>query len=233
MEGLTLNLVLTAAAVGLLHVVTGPDHIVPFVFLARAQRWSTAKTVFVTLCCGVAHVLASLLLGLVGLGLGASLGHVQALEEVRGSLAAWGLVAFGLAYGLWGLRRAVRERQQLVLHAHEGHVHVHAHGHRPHQHDGGLPSPVTFWTLFLIFAFGPCEPLIPLFMLPASRGLWHVALAVGAVFGAVTLLTMVAAVLAARTGIERVPLAGLERWSHTLAGSVIALSGLAVIYLGL
>lgn len=233
MEGLTLNLLLASAAVAFVHVLAGPDHTVPFVMLARAQSWNAVKTFWVTLLCGVGHVLSSLLLGLVGLALGAGLARVAALEEIRGSVAAWGLVAFGLAYAVWGTRRAFVHRHHLAVHAHEGHVHIHAQGIEPHEHENRKPSPVTFWTLFLIFAFGPCEPLIPLFMVPASRGRWDVALVAGAVFSVVTLATMTVAVLLLRAGVERLPLSGLERWSHALAGSVIALSGLAVIFLGL
>lgn len=233
MEGLTLNLLLAAAAVAFVHVLAGPDHTVPFVMLARAQGWSAVKTFWVTLLCGIGHVLSSLALGLLGLAAGAGLARVVALEELRGSVAAWGLVAFGLAYAVWGTRRALVHHHRLALHAHDGHVHIHTQGTQPHEHKNGKPSPVTFWSLFLIFAFGPCEPLIPLFMVPASRGRWDVALAAGAVFSAVTLVTMVAAVLLLRAGVERLPLAGLERWSHALAGSVIAISGLAVIFFGL
>ncbi len=233
MEGLTLNLLLASAGVAFVHVLAGPDHTVPFVMLARAQRWSGVKTFWVTLFCGVGHVLSSLLLGLLGLALGAGLAHVTALEEVRGSVAAWGLVAFGLAYAVWGTRRALVHHHRLALHAHDHHVHIHPRGTDPHQHQNGHGSPLTFWSLFLIFAFGPCEPLIPLFMVPASRGRWDVAAAAGAVFSLVTLVTMVTAVLLLRAGVERLPLAGLERWSHALAGSVVAFSGLAVLFLGL
>lgn len=233
MEGLTLNLLVASAGVAFVHVLAGPDHTVPFVMLARAQNWSAARTFWVTLLCGVGHVLSSLLLGLVGLALGAGLAHVAALEEVRGSVAAWGLVAFGVAYAVWGTRRALVHRHHLALHAHDGHVHIHRQGDAPHGHEEGSPSPATFWTLFLIFAFGPCEPLIPLFMVPASRGRWDVAAAAGGVFSLVTLVTMIAAVLLLRAGVHRLPLSGLERWSHALAGSVIAVSGLAVVFLGL
>ncbi|MFN3413911.1 MAG: hypothetical protein ACK42L_07600, partial [Thermoanaerobaculum sp.] len=110
---------------------------------------------------------------------------------------------------------------------------IHPRGVEPQVHANGSPSPLTFWSLGLIFAFGPCEPLIPLFMVPASRGRWEVAAAAGAVFSLVTLVTMVTAVLLLRAGVTRLPLAGLERWSHALAGSVIAVSGLAVLFLGL
>jgi len=181
-EALTINLLLAAAGVAFVHVLAGPDHTVPFVMLARSQGWSAAKTAGVTLACGVGHVLSSLLLGVVGLALGAGLAHIAFLEEVRGSVAAWGLVAFGVAYAAWGTRRALVQRHELLLHEHGELVHLHAHGGAPHHHGQAGPSPVTFWTLFLIFAFGPCEPLIPLFMVPASRGRWDVALAAGGVF---------------------------------------------------
>ncbi len=233
MEALSVNLAVTAAGVALVHVVAGPDHTVPFVMLARARGWSAAKTAFVTFVCGVGHVVSSLLLGVVGLALGAGIAHITALEEVRGSVAAWGLVAFGLAYALWGIRWALVAKKQLALHEHNGHVHIHGGGLVPHRHGSDGESNVTFWTLFLIFAFGPCEPLIPLFMVPASRGRWDLALVTGGIFSAVTLATMVAAVLLLRAGVKLLPLAGLERWSHALAGGVIAASGLAVIFLGL
>lgn len=233
MEGLTANLTASAALLAFLHVVAGPDHVVPFVMLARAQGWSRGKTVAVTLACGVGHVLSSLLLGLLGLALGASLGHVTALEEVRGSVAAWGLVAFGLAYAAWGVRRGLLNRKQLAVHAHEDRVHIHAHGQQSHHHQRFEQSALTFWALFIVFAFGPCEPLIPLFIVPASRGLWGVAVVTGVVFALVTLVTMVAAVVVVREGFVRAPLGRLANWSHGLAGSVIAISGLAVIFLGL
>lgn len=233
MEGLTLNLLLASAGVALVHVLAGPDHMVPFVMLARAQGWSTAKTLWVTLACGVGHVLASVALGAVGLALGAGVARITAWEEFRGSVAGWALIAFGVAYAVWGTRRALVHRHRLALHAHDGQVHIHAEGTTPHQHRGTATSPVTFWSLFLIFAFGPCEPLIPLFMVPASRGRWDVAAAAGGVFAVVTLATMVVAVLLLRAGFQRLPLAGLERWSHALAGSVIAISGATVVFLGL
>lgn len=233
MEGLTANLTASAALLAFLHVVAGPDHILPFVMLAKAQGWSRKKTAAVTLACGVGHVLSSLLLGLLGLALGASLGRIAAFEEVRGSVAAWGLVAFGLAYAIWGLRKAFMKRKQVAVHAHGSKVHIHAHGQQSHHHRQLEQSAVTFWTLFIIFAFGPCEPLIPLFVVPASRGLWEVALVTGVAFALVTLATMVTAVILVREGLLKASLGRLANWSHAMAGSVIAISGLAVIFLGL
>ena len=102
-----------------------------------------------------------------------------------------------------------------------------------HDHTNGMGSNLTFWALFLSFVLGPCEPLIPLFVLPASRGDWGLAAATAAVFTAVTLVTMVGLTAVAIKGAKQLRLGRLERWSHTLAGSVIAASGLAILFLGL
>jgi sulfite exporter TauE/SafE len=233
MDPLSFNLILAAAALALTHTVLGPDHTLPFVMLARAQQWTQRKTLVITFLCGVGHVASSLLLGFVGLALGYGVAHVSHAEELRGGLAAWALVAFGLAYALWGIRHAVRTRHGLVPHEHHGHVHLHDHGTERHQHPGGEGSRTTFWALFVVFVLGPCEPLIPLFVLPASRGRWDVAILTAVVFSVLTVATMMLLVRLALAGLSYLPLERLERWSHALAGGVIAASGLAVVLLGL
>jgi nickel/cobalt exporter len=234
MSGFGWSVLVAAMAVGFIHTVLGPDHYVPFLMMSRAQHWSRARTVAVALLCGIAHVGSSVVLGGVGVVLGLTVAHLERVEGTRGSVAAWTLVAFGVAYAVWGVRRAVRRSRGIEAHDHGGHVHVHAHGNRPHHHaaDASTPS-VTFWALFTVFVLGPCEPLIPLFMLPASRGQWGLAAATAVVFGAVTLASMAVLTLLGVTGLERIPLGPLERWSHAMAGAVIAASGLLVIALGL
>lgn len=226
------NVVAAALGVGMLHTALGPDHTLPFLAFARARRWSLRRTLAVTAACGVAHVVSSLLLGLVGLGAGVAVGHLELAEAGRGRMAAWLLVAFGLAYGLWGVRHAWRARHGVTLHTHGGHPHVHAHGAAPHGHTEPPPD-TTVWVLFTVFVLGPCEPLIPLFVLPASQGRWGLAATTAVVFGVVTVATMLVLVGLAYRGLQRVSFGRLERWSHALAGAVLLASGLAVLYLGL
>jgi ABC-type nickel/cobalt efflux system permease component RcnA len=242
-DALTFNLLVSATAIAFVHTALGPDHTLPFVMLAKARRWSLKRTLVVTALCGVGHVLSSILLGGVGLLVGASTGWLEGVEGSRGDLAAWAMVAFGGVYALWGVRQALRARHGLVLHSHGDHVHLHGHGHlghahaHPHGHSHGdereRQRATTFWTLFVIFALGPCEPLIPLFFLPASEGRWTLALVTAVVFSLVTIATMVALVGLATAGIARISFRPLERWAHSLAGGVIAASGLAVLFLGL
>ncbi len=234
MDAAAWSLVFSALVIAFLHTVVGPDHTLPFVMLSRARRWSFSKTMLITTVCGIGHVGSSLLLGLFGIGMGWGIGRLEGAETGRGPWAAWALVFFGFAYLLWGVRQALRRRRGIEIHSHGGHIHLHHHGTAHHHH---LPDESedrsTFWVLFVIFVLGPCEPLIPLFMLPASRGDWGLALWTGAAFSAVTIFTMLTLVGCAYLGIRRLRLGPLERWAEALAGGVIAASGLAVLFLGL
>ncbi len=220
-----------ALSIAVLHTAAGPDHYLPFIMLGRARRWSMARTLVVTAACGVGHVASSLVLAALGLAFGAAIADIEALEFLRGSFAGSALVAFGLAYLVWGVRHALREKRELELHQHGSLLHVHGEGMHPghhHKHASRVGQRTTFWTLFLIFVLGPCEPLIPLFLIPASQGRWFLAVVMALVFGLATLLTMLALTALALRGIEHLPLAKLERWTHAIAGGVVALAGIAM-----
>ncbi len=224
----------TAASIGLVHTLLGPDHYLPFVVLSRARGWSLPRTAGITVLCGLGHVASSVVLGLIGIAFGVAVARLEFLEAARGDIAAWLLTAFGLIYMLWGLQRARRGHRHIHLHA-DGDAHSHDHEHEnahAHPHDASTAVALTPWILFTIFVFGPCEPLIPLLMYPAAASSTFGVILVAGVFGAVTISTMLVVVLMLSFGLTRLPTAGLERWSHALAGAAILLCGIA-IHLGL
>jgi len=230
-------LLAAAATIGLVHTVLGPDHYIPFIVMARAGQWSLKKTMLVTALCGVGHVLSSVVLGAVGIGLGVAISQLEVLEAVRGSVAAWVLIAFGLVYAIWGLRWAYRRRPHRHLHVHEDgtyhkHMHVHAEEHaHVHAHEGS--ARLTPWILFIIFVLGPCESLIPVLMYPAAQSSLPGLILVVGTFGTVTVLTMLTIVGIATVGARRISIKPLERFTHAIAGVTIFLSGLAIQFLGL
>ena len=118
-------LALSAAAIAFVHTLLGPDHYLPFVAMAKARGWSLQKTIRVTLICGAGHLGGSVLLGIAGIMLGIQLASLEWLESVRGNLAAWLLIGFGLAYLAWGLVQAYRNRRHGNRPCHEGVVHEH------------------------------------------------------------------------------------------------------------
>ncbi|GAB4324741.1 MAG: hypothetical protein Kow0074_17980 [Candidatus Zixiibacteriota bacterium] len=227
----------TAATIGVMHTVLGPDHYLPFVAMAKARGWSRLRAITITVLCGVGHVLGSVAIGLFGVALGWAVGSMEMFEAFRGDIAAWALIGFGLAYGTWGVWRAITRRPHAHRHIHvDGTVHSHPHTHHgqhAHPHEQPNRANLTPWVLFTIFVLGPCEPLIPILMIPAAEHSWWGLLMVTAVFGVATVLTMTAVAMALIWGLDLIPLRGLERWSHALAGSAIFLSGAAIRWLGL
>jgi len=225
-------LCITAASVGLVHTILGPDHYVPFIALAKAGRWTTNKTLVVTFLCGLAHVVSSVVIGIVGIALGVAVFKLEDIESARGEMAGWLLLAFGLAYFAWGIRRAMRSRPHAHWHAHaDGTVHEHEHTHvadHAHVHENTQARSLTPWILFTVFVFGPCEPLIPLLMYPAAQVSWWDITVVTAVFAATTIFTMVAIVMLGCFGTARFHFPRLERYSHALAGFAVACCGLAI-----
>lgn len=225
----------TAASIGLIHTLIGPDHYIPFIAMSRARGWSRRWTLWITFLCGVGHVASSVVLGWIGIAAGLSLQWLTDVESSRGDLAAWALTAFGLAYLLWGLRRGWRNRPHTHRHVHgDGSVHEHEHSHhREHAHPHGEEKRnLTPWVLFTIFVLGPCEPLIPILMWPAAEMSLHGVLLVSGVFAVTTIGTMLTLTMLATFGLQFVRLGWMERFHHALAGGAIFACGVA-IHLGL
>ncbi|MFH0800837.1 MAG: sulfite exporter TauE/SafE family protein [bacterium] len=233
-SGLT-ALCLTAASIGFMHTLMGPDHYIPFIAMAKAGRWSLARTALVTFLCGLGHIGSSVLLGFVGIAFGLAVSRLEFLEAFRGNLAGWAFIAFGLIYMIWGVRRAVRNRPHNHLHRHGDEMpHEHGHSHAgEHVHVHAEKASMTPWILFTVFVFGPCEPLIPLVMYPAARHSFWGVVWVTVIFGAATIGTMMSVVLPSVLGVKLLPMGRLERYSHALAGFAILICGMAIQFLGL
>jgi len=234
MEGSAWTLAGTALTIAVVHTAIGVDHYLPFIAMGRAQGWSLRKTLVWTTICGLGHILSSVVLAAVAGGVGWAVGNIESVDAIRGDTAAYLLLAFGAAYGIWGLTR-VRHSH---THSHgPEHSHSHSHSHKQdhddHQtddehHRRPHASP-TLWALFIIFVLGPCEPLIPLMVAPAlTHNLMGALLVVGG-FAIATISTMLVLVTVGYLGIGLLRLSLLERWAHPLAGFAIVVSGCLIL----
>jgi nickel/cobalt exporter len=226
----------TAVSLGFIHTILGPDHYLPFIVLSEAKKWTTRKTMFITFLCGLGHVLSSVVLGLVGIAVGISVSKLVSVESFRGNIAAWLFIAFGLVYMIISIRNLYRKKKHTHSHYHIGgdkHVHEHAHIEtHSHVHEKDVVK-TTPWILFLIFIFGPCEPLIPIIMYPAAENNIPGAVAVSLLFSVVTIATMMGIVLAFKLGFSKINLKPVEKYSNVIAGAMIFFSGIAIQFLGL
>ena len=242
----------TAAMTGAVHTVAGPDHVLPFLALSRLKRWSLRRTLGFTLLCGLGHVGSSIVLGALWAAFGFGVSRLGAVETRRGELATILTLGVGFGYVIWGLVQAARwsdAPEENGEHDHgaataSGHVHAPdpdhaaravAHGHphvkfslfRGRTGSRGRPG-VLSWSLFLIFVFGPCEPLIPLLAVAGGTLGWGAAILVGGIFSLTTLATMVALVVLGTWGTSFLPWRGIERYGTVAVGAVLLVCGLTM-----
>jgi nickel/cobalt exporter len=234
-------LLVTAASIGFIHTLTGPDHYLPFIVMSKARQWTNIKTLWITFLCGIGHVGSSVIIGIIGIALGLGVHRLNKFESFRGNLAAWAFIIFGFGYFIWGLWKVYRKKPHTHFHMHidvPQHVHLHEHQHsmienHTHTHTAVKPVNLTPWILFTVFVLGPCEPLIPLLMYPAAKTHLMAVVLVTLVFALSTIGTMMVVVQLTLKGINFLPMKMFEKYMHAIAGAAICLSGLAIVFLGL
>lgn len=121
---------LTGFLAGILHVVSGPDHlaaVAPFAAEKPQHSWQTG------LLWGIGHTGGVWVIGILFF-------LMRELIPVE-LLSSWSERLVGIvliAVGLWGLRQAFRHKIHAHAHAHDGDTHVHFHTHenakRDHSH---------------------------------------------------------------------------------------------------
>ena len=98
----TLLIAGSAASIGFIHTILGPDHYLPLVAMAKTNGWSGPKTATYTAFCGISHVLGTILIGALVFLLGLAFFSIETVQSIRGNFAGWFLLLFGAIYFIWG-----------------------------------------------------------------------------------------------------------------------------------
>lgn len=223
MSGNAPALLAAAAGVGFGHAIL-PDHWVPLSVLGRTRRYPMRRIARLSGLAGIAHVLVSIALGavivVIGLQFRSSVEHAQ--DTIVGCL----LIATGIGFALLELTGHGHHHDHHHDHHHEhaqddGHAHASAHdGSRL----GGLAAVMVPFGA----AASPDLTILPVFLAATTAG---VATAVGsvAIFGAITIGTIVGLTLAAARGGYEIRGEWLERWGNALTALVLVIIGSLVL----
>ncbi len=218
MEHGSIYLAIVAVGLGAFHTVIGRDHYLPFVAMAQARNWTKVKTIWIVGVCGVGHVLSTIILGAVFISLGYAADKFMFFESQRGSIASWLLFSAGIVYTFWALYK-------LLINKGKAHTHHHLR-------DDDAKKTMTFWILFTIFIFGPCESLAALLYTASVHSVTSI-IVVSVLFAIATISVMIIMTLLMLKGISFIKMHSLEKYQHILAGITLALCGAAIIFLGL
>jgi nickel/cobalt exporter len=217
-SGNTPALLAAAAGVGFGHAIL-PDHWVPLAVLGRSRRYPLSKVARLSTLAGVAHVLLSLVLGGVIIGIG--LQFRSTIESAQDTIIGGLLIATGLGFGIFELT---------------GHDHHHDH----HDHDGhdghededpderrGLRGLAAVMVPFGAAA-SPDLTILPVFLAAATVG---AGTAIGSlvIFAAVTISTIVGLTLAAARGGYQIHGEWLDRWGNTITAITLIIIGALIL----
>ena len=209
-------LLLAAGGVGFGHAVL-PDHWVPMATVGRTQRYSLGKVARLSGAAGAAHVLVSLVLGAVIIAVG--LQFRSTIENAQDAIVGGLLIATGVGFAA----------MELVGH---GHSHDHHDDHDDHDRHDDDDHDHRRSALAVMVPFGaaasPDLTILPVFLAATTAG---VGVAIGSlvVFGAVTILTIVALTLLATAGGYQIGGAWLDRWGNAFTAAVLVVIGALVL----
>lgn len=201
-----------AAVLGILHGLI-PSHWLSFVAIGRARRWNVSRTLGVAALAGTAHLILTVLLG-IGLALfGHTLLKHIALPPLAEQLAAaLTLIGLGIVF--------------LVQAARHGCTHDHEHG------TAGMKGSdrAVIGALLLGMLLSPCLDILPLYAAAALLPL-PMLLAIGGLFIALTLITMLTLIRLTMLGLNRFRSKKLERYEGYIVGCVLIVVGASLFFI--
>lgn len=231
----TLTTLLIAALLGgIIHTLAGPDHYLPFIAMAKSRRYNLTKTLMWTMICGIGHIVAALLLALAFIGFTQviSAAKIEWIEKWRGDLAAYSLIGLGAAMLVYALYNRWRKNPHSHKHAYDdGSTKIHTH-RVSETHPPQNEKSVSYWMIFLIFVFGPCEALLPMLTASAIFGTLGILLT-AIIFSLTTIATMLLTVTIGYYGWQTLRFNWLEKYPHEIAGATLMMCGMAIAFLGL
>jgi nickel/cobalt exporter len=225
------SIAVTGFVVAFFHAAI-PTHWLPFVLTARAQGWSRAKTLAVTIFAASSHVIFTALLGVVLTLFGVAL-H-EKLGRWFPRIAGGALVFFG---GLYLYR-------QLSGNAHGHHrvigedPRVHAAHHHENHGDGheekvAVLAPVSdrvaITSLLALLTFSPCGSFVPFYVYGIRYG-WLGFTLLTATLSIATVAGMVLFTWLSMAGMRKMNLRRLEHYEVGLMGALLGIIGLIIIF---
>ena len=194
-----------AFLLSLLHAFI-PNHWIPIVAIARGEGWSRGETVGVTLIAGGAHIVGTILVGvvvgLVGIGLTSS--HHLYMRAASPVI----LVLIGLVF-LWMDREGGRP---------------HRHGDIDLQDADRRSRAAIITSLSMAMFLSPCFEIEALYFTAGTYG-WPAIFGVSLIYLVVTLGGMLSLVLLGSSGLERVKWPYLEHHAKRVTGYILIVLG--------
>ena len=203
----SLQLFISVLAISILHAIL-PNHWLPVVAIARQLRWTTSRTLIVTLLAALAHSLSTVIIGIaIALG-GMKLGEY--LPYFR-FVAAAILVGLGILF-IW-------------RHQHHKHFHLRNVAVQENTSMGIILS-----SILLAMFLSPCLEVGALFLVAGAESM-GITMIMAAIYTITSAIGMMLFAWLALMGLKKKDWHALEHNSGLISGLILIATGLMFIFI--
>ena len=193
--------------ISLLHAVI-PNHWLPVLPIGKKEGWSLAETSRITFIAGMAHVISTVIIGLL-LGLiGSELAeHIEDFTRIIGPSI---LILIGLYF--------VRQH------------YTHHHFHLQEEQIEKKSKSSIIWTLVIAMFLSPCMEIEAYFLMAGSKG-WYVMAAIAAMYSIITIAGMLIWIRIVYKGLLKL---NWHKWEHNagiITGMVLIITGIISFFI--
>ena len=201
------SLLIGSLLISLLHAVI-PNHWLPVLAIGKKEGWSLAETTRITLIAGMAHVISTIVIGVLLAMIGSELTtHIEDFTKIIGPSI---LILIGLYF--------VRQ--------HYTHHHFHLEKMQIERKSKG--AVVT--ALVIVMFLSPCMEIEAYFLLAGSKG-WYFLVTIAGLYSIITIAGMLIWIRIAYQGLLKL---NWHKWEHNagiITGLVLIITGIISFFI--
>lgn len=201
------NIIIGSLFISLLHAVI-PNHWLPVLAIGKKQGWSLAETTRITFIAGIAHVISTIIIGiLLGLIGGELTEHIEDFTRIIGSSI---LILIGLYF--------VRQH----------YTHHHFHLQKEKLEKKNKTSVIL--ALVIAMFLSPCMEIEAYFLLAGTRG-WHVMAGIAVMYSIITIAGMLIWIRVVYKGLLKL---NWHKWEHNagiITGLILIITGIISFFI--
>lgn len=201
------NIIIGSLFISLLHSVI-PNHWLPVLAIGKKQGWSLAETTRITFIAGIAHVISTIIIGiLLGLIGGELTEHIEDFTHIIGSSI---LILIGLYF--------------VRLH----YTHHHFHLQKEKLEKKNKTSVIL--ALVIAMFLSPCMEIEAYFLLAGTRG-WHVMAGIAVMYSIITIAGMLIWIRVVYKGLLKL---NWYKWEHNagiITGLILIITGIISFFI--
>jgi nickel/cobalt transporter (NicO) family protein len=201
------SIVIGSLLISLLHALI-PNHWLPVLAIGKKEGWSLAETSRITFIAGMAHVISTVIIGLL-LGLiGSELTeHIEDFARIIGPCI---LVLIGLYF--------IRQHYK------------HHHFHLQEEQIKKKSKSSIIWALVIAMFLSPCLEIEAYFLLAGSKG-WYMLAAIAGMYSIITIAGMLIWIRIVYKGLLKL---NWHKWEHNagiITGLVLVVTGIISFFI--